>query len=98
MRGSKCQAHIRAYDQQRGSSAQRGYDAEWRKLRDSIIDANPFCVVDGKPGYEDDPLVVDHTVPISAGGARLDPSNLQPMHASCHSRKTALEDGRWGGP
>jgi len=25
-----------------------------------------------------------------------DPSNLQGMCHACHSRKTAIEDGRWG--
>lgn len=38
---------------------------------------------------------VDHKVTIAAGGARLEDSNLQSLCKSCHSRKTALEGGRW---
>jgi 5-methylcytosine-specific restriction protein A len=31
---------------------------------------------------------VDHVRPIGMGGERFDPSNLQPLCRSCHSRKT----------
>lgn len=38
---------------------------------------------------------VDHIVPLKDGGTHAF-SNLQSLCRSCHSRKTALEDGRWG--
>jgi len=38
---------------------------------------------------------VDHIVPLRAGGTN-DAENLQALCKSCHSRKTAIEDGRWG--
>lgn len=38
---------------------------------------------------------VDHITPKRRGGTDVR-SNLQSLCHSCHSRKTALEDGRWG--
>jgi 5-methylcytosine-specific restriction protein A len=38
---------------------------------------------------------VDHVVPREQGGSD-DWANLQALCASCHSRKTALEDGGFG--
>ena len=32
------------------------------------------------------------------GDSTVRPSNLQGMCHDCHSRKTAIEDGRWGEP
>ena len=38
---------------------------------------------------------VDHIVPKARGGPDAW-DNLQALCKSCHSRKTAVEDGRWG--
>ncbi len=38
---------------------------------------------------------VNHKIPRRRGGTDAE-SNLQGMCLSCHSRKTAIEDGRWG--
>ncbi|NMC30742.1 MAG: HNH endonuclease [Pelolinea sp.] len=38
---------------------------------------------------------VDHKVPLSSGGTHAD-TNLEGMCHSCHSRKTALNDGGFG--
>lgn len=37
--------------------------------------------------------LVDHIVPLRAGGARLELENLQALCVACHARKTAA-DGR----
>ena len=34
---------------------------------------------------------VDHKIPMAAGGARLDPENLQSLCIRCHSKKTWAE-------
>ncbi len=41
--------------------------------------------------------LVDHIVPISMGGARLDPDNCQSLCSRCHNRKTGVERSAMGG-
>jgi len=64
-----------------------------------VLARNPLCAdpigyhaVDGRIEIA---THVDHVVPRSAGGTDAW-SNLQPLCASCHSRKTALHDGGFG--
>lgn len=92
--GSRCAEHAKArqvrYDAQRGNSSQRGYGSQWARERARFLAAHPVCSVCGKRAVH-----VDHVVPKRRGGTDAW-SNLQPLCASCHSRKTAVEDGRWG--
>ena len=100
---SHCELHRkqrqRRYDAQRGSSAQRGYDAQWRKLRKMVLAQHPLCVdpfgIHAERGEVVEATEVDHVVPLRAGGAN-NFENLQALCKRCHSRKTALDDGRWG--
>ena len=70
------------------------YDSTaWRRFRAQTLRQRPLCQVDGC-GQASRHL--DHRVPIRAGGAPLDPANVQALCASCHSRKTALSDGGYG--
>ena len=61
----------------------------WRTLRLMILQNEPICRECERAVAQ----MVDHITPISQGGARLDPENLQPMCHSCHNRKRARE--RW---
>lgn len=99
-----CEQHQRErqrrYDAERGSAAQRGYDATWRRLRKMVLARRPLCEdpfgIHEQHGEVVASEEVDHIVPLSAGGDNsLD--NLQALCKSCHSRKTAAEDGRWEG-
>ena len=87
-----CADHDRDYDRARGSSAARGYGARWRRLRELVLQRDPFCK---GPDCLAISAEVDHIVSRLRGG---DDSlgNLQGLCKPCHSRKTALEDGRWG--
>lgn len=93
-----CDEHQRLkqaeYDAQRGTAAQRGYDARWRRLRKMYLNAHPLCADPWGDHAERGELVaateVDHIVPRSRDGSDAD-ENLQALCKSCHSRKTALE-------
>lgn len=90
---SYCDKHAREGRQRtskRPSSAARGYDAQWRKIRAEHLAEHPYCISCGAPATE-----VDHILPISEGGTH-DYANLQAMCKSCHSRKTAKRDGGFG--
>lgn len=56
--------------------------AIWRRVRANILAANPFCYRCGRIAD-----TVDHIVPISKGGAQLDPANLRPACKSCNSAR-----------
>lgn len=76
-----------AADARRPSAAQRGYDAEWFKVRARFLRAHPTCGC-GAPASQ-----VHHVVRVRDGG-RHEPGNLRPLCASCHSRLTLREDVR----
>ncbi|WP_419900634.1 HNH endonuclease [Roseomonas sp. USHLN139] len=67
--------------------------AAWRDARRAKLRSTPVCEAFGcskRAGH------VDHKLAMRKGGAPLDPSNLQALCHSCHSRKTARQDGAFG--
>ena len=68
----------------------------WRKKRKKFIEANPLCVTCEANGLVVRATVVDHKLPINAGGAPLDDDNLQGMCTTCHNRKSAGESRGYG--
>lgn len=85
--GKRCVAHVRAVDRKRGTSSQRGYnDPAWRRVRKLVLERDDYvCQIRGR-GCTGLATTVDHIIPLSAGGARLDPANLQ---AACSFDNTA---------
>lgn len=80
----------------RPTPAARGYDSAWARRRAEFLNANPRCATCGGIA-----TVADHIVTRRALVARgvIDPDAaryLQPLCASCHSRKTARQDGGFG--
>lgn len=58
--------------------------SEWLRIRARQLARAPIC-----EGCERAPASeVDHITPISAGGPKRDPANLQSMCGACHKGKT----------
>ena len=68
------------------------YSRRWRMLRAEQLIAEPFCRECGRRGIRTRAEDIDHIKP-HKGNKRLffDPSNLQSLCHSCHSRKTIAE-------
>ena len=79
------------WQRERGSSAQRGYGSNWRRLRAMIVQRDSglcqLCKAEGK--YQTGSHV-DHITPKAQGGSD-EPSNLQLLCVDHHKRKTAQE-------
>lgn len=97
--GGPCDRHLaaqrRRIDQDRGSSAQRGYGPSWAERSARFLEANPWCGC-GAPA-----TVSNHRIRrkllVAMGVADPDGDEyLEPMCASCHGAFTARHEGRWG--
>lgn len=87
------------YDRRRGSAASRGYDYLWTKVRKRALERDNYtCVACLAEDRVTEATDVDHIIAIAKGGDRLSLKNLQSLCASCHSKKTAREDGSFGRP
>lgn len=81
-------------DRSRGTAAQRGYDATWRRLRLTVLAEEPLCRLCRAAGKLTPAAEVDHVVPIAERpDLRLDRENLRPLCKPCHSRVTATQQG-----
>jgi 5-methylcytosine-specific restriction endonuclease McrA len=78
------------YDEVRGKTTERGYGADWRRLRDWHLRRNPLCrlcLLDDRVVAASD---VDHIVAVTlAPERRLDPDNLQSLCHPHHMQKEA---------
>ena len=68
----------------------RAYDSTWRQMRLLILQRDRGVCQIGLPGCTLVAGHVDHIVPLSEGGARLDPSNLRASCERCNLRRNAL--------
>lgn len=83
-----CEAHrqegadrMRDFERGRGSSSDRGYDADWRRFREVWLHYHPVCEECFQPATE-----IHHIVPLRSGGEKYADSNLRALCHSCHSR------------
>ena len=72
------------------SSAQRGYGADWRKVRARKLRHNPLCEQCLQQGYDTVATRVHHLAPFKGinDPARLDVNNLESLCKACHDEAT----------
>lgn len=84
--GKSCRPYSHLYNSSR-----------WRKLRRQFLIKHPLCAECRRLGVINPSRVVDHIKPHQGDESLFwDETNLQALCKSCHDRKTAKEDGRWG--
>ncbi|WP_431471940.1 HNH endonuclease [Nonlabens sp. SCSIO 43208] len=66
----------------------------WRKTRKLFLENNPLCIHCERLGVTTPANVVDHIIPISEGGDKLNTKNLQPLCKKCHEKKSASESAK----
>ncbi|MBI6975727.1 HNH endonuclease [Pseudomonas lactis] len=92
-------AEARRREKQRETSAQRGYNYKWQQASKGFLVKHPLCAEHERCGEVAAATEVDHIVPHKGDMVLFwDRSNWQALCHSCHSRKTASEDGGWGNP
>ena len=67
----------------KSKTVEKGYDQKWIELSLWFLLRHPRCKLCGRIAK-----IVDHIIPIRAGGARLDPRNLRSLCLTCHGRVT----------
>jgi 5-methylcytosine-specific restriction endonuclease McrA len=86
----KCEAHSRQANAARGTTKERGYGADWQRLRDLKLATTAICEIrthcDGAIADS-----VDHIIPFRGKDdpLRLEWSNLQSACTPCNSAKAA---------
>lgn len=98
-----CQAHAAEHArsfrsaEHRKAAARLYRTGQWQALRRHQLTMQPFCAECLKAGKYMLASEVDHVVPHRNDEALFyDPLNLQSLCHSCHSTKTAREDGGFG--
>lgn len=95
---AKAQAERQAA-KKRESSTQRLYTYKWQKASKGFLARNPLCAEHERQGEVVAATEVDHIIPHKGDAAIFwNRNNWQSLCHSCHSRKTAREDGGWGNP
>ena len=78
------------------------YDYRWQQIREAHLRKEPLCRAcrqEGRvnAGTQEQPLEVDHIIPLRQGGPRDEDRNLQTLCHTHHNQKTAAERAgkRW---
>ncbi len=96
-RDTYCDRHKQEPDKQRKSAQERGYTYQWHKESRDYLREHPWCVECQKRGIGEPATEVDHIIPHRGDqGLFWDKDNWQGLCKTCHSIKTAKEDGGFG--
>jgi 5-methylcytosine-specific restriction endonuclease McrA len=95
-RGPRCPACTRAKQQQRdalrGSPRERGYDAEYQRLRGQLLSVTPAPLCHWGCGRL--ATTADHVLALSEGGHNV-VDNLVPACSFCNSSRGAIRANAW---
>lgn len=95
--GSRCDAHRhvnRFADKRRGTRQERGYGAEWDRLRKQVMERDAgLCQPCARANTVMVAYAVDHKVCKAEGGTD-DLTNLEAICRVCHGVKTQVEAAR----
>ena len=80
--------HRRRQDAARGTTAERGYGAVWRRIRARVLLEEPLCRFCAERGEITPAEVVDHIDGNTRNNAR---ENLRPLCKRCHDARTARD-------
>ncbi|MFE3326884.1 HNH endonuclease [Streptomyces sp. NPDC059176] len=83
----RCEAHQRKPWANKSKAWGAGSTRKWREFRADRLRAEPQCRWCGAK----DELEVDHIIPLSAGGSKWDPDNVQTLCATCHDVKSSQD-------
>lgn len=85
------------YDNERGTSASRGYNYRWQKYSAQYRVNNPLCVMCLKVGKLIPAQCVDHIIAVESKDDPLfwDASNHQSLCNTCHNIKSEAEGNRF---
>lgn len=79
------------------SSTQLGYNSKWQRARIRFLRRHPICAACEANGRITPARDVDHIEPHKGDMVKFwDESNWQALCQSCHSEKTARENGGFG--
>lgn len=85
----------REYNRKRRSSPDTNdafYSSKkWRMARGMQLRKFPLCLDCKDMGIMEPAIVVDHVIPMSKGGAKLNSENLRSLCKPCHDAKTTKE-------
>jgi 5-methylcytosine-specific restriction protein A len=89
-------AESKRYDNERGTSTQRGYSYRWQKYRRHFLSKYPLCKHCETEGRVTPATDVDHIKAVSGPNDSLfwAPDNHESLCHACHSAKTMIESVR----
>lgn len=86
-----CEEHTIAWAGQRSRSSTLTGTAAWKRVRLEVLMRDDYRCQLREAGCTGKATQVDHRVNIAAGGAELDPANLQSACPRCNARKAQRE-------
>jgi 5-methylcytosine-specific restriction protein A len=98
-----CPEHLplarKMIDERRGSTKERGYDADWRRVAAARRELDEWLCQHCLPERLVPSNIVDHILPIHVRPDwRLEIDNTQVLCRDCHTKKTSQDNVKYGGP